>query len=569
MATLPYKARDGEKKLPVGIEDYDLMKMAKKAIGVYAGLMRSRPGVAVALSGVVSISSSVEVWRTKASTWNKIPKITKRIPTNAPPGESKGEQKAEEKPADSFVSSTRKTAADMIWVLLSYSRISAFPDILAVELKAGRMPRLVAIHAEMKNLAVRWMTEKVDPKAVDELFDRAMLATVVVCGRGSEAARQNVERSLRYTPKDADIDIRPEDAVEEEKVELDGKARKRRDPWETLHADEQKAMEPTEDVLAWVQKRKFEIRAATALNEFIPYCASVFFEIMLQRRVMEDAITHGAVTSTNELPPLETTNLSGVVTRVAPSVLFAEARRLLVQWLIEQVEFDPTDDFITTWTNLCYRLKGSIGGHMRRMRGKIETANVFAPSETYLADRGPRAHGNISTRTNNASRVEIINDAKDYTRPALVITIFRDMLLNETGVDLFEYVCLADRTREQWDNIVHRTEIWNVPSRPVIVQLGSTWHIQCQGRFRYMTQSLDDVLLAWCYLILIEYNGTMEAGENLKNWCMLWFPAAKVGDADNHSESALARVNRLPALLAEDHEKERALAAALGSGWEL
>jgi hypothetical protein len=68
--TLPYKACDEEKKLPVGKEDDDLMTMAKKG---HVGLLRLKPGVAVPLSGVISISSSVEVWRTKASTWEQDP----------------------------------------------------------------------------------------------------------------------------------------------------------------------------------------------------------------------------------------------------------------------------------------------------------------------------------------------------------------------------------------------------------------------------------------------------------------------------------------------------------------
>lgn len=455
----------------------------------------------------VSESSCLDGWLQHAPLWNRLPRSSS--------GGRGG---------------TQKTMSDLVWILLSYSRLCEAPTILTNAIKSRQKPRLAELRAETFNLSLRWSKQAIDPGLLKRFFDQLMLATVIISGRSSTYARENVLHTLKYSPADTIVDTHLEDAAarvaagEDGEGESEGEGKRRKDIWVVTYKDEERFTAPDAKTLEFTKQRKLEVAAALTENQFIPMCSSVYFHISMQQRLLANALSQC---------PMDSSLPSFPNTRLAPSVLFADARRLFASWMQEQVTYEASENFYAEWEQLCYQLEGPLGGAMRKCRGLASSftaaraEDFVTPMEAYAFDRGISAQGHLSRLVIDGDRSKILNDPKHRLRTALVLYLFSYCLKNERGVEfLRDYAVLIDQTRVRLEDTIQRTELFGFPARPVLVQLGCYWVIKCGDVHRYITTSVDDAILAWVYCTLQAFGGRMETGVGIGEWCATcWFPA--------------------------------------------
>jgi hypothetical protein len=266
--------------------------------------------------------------------------------------------------------------------------------------------------------------------------------------------------------------------------------------------------EKSEQDIKEAAQQQQEHRLMKQASSFIPMCTRIFFERWFESWILEQ----------------------WEVKAEGPVKLTETHYEKYDQWIKSQIGSEPTELFWKRYKGWTYRQHCLIGTELYEQRLPHTTEQILNPRDLYMTD--------FSARESSVIEKELdVKLANAYSKNPLIQLAMYSSLFDckfrledcieepqrlqaeADGCFITFFVVLRDQLRKRIPDLKTKST-FNVPRRPLIVQMGKdSWYIH-DAKYWYPMKTLRDALLTWTRLIAQLYNGCLASNHSLKK--MKW-----------------------------------------------
>jgi len=400
----------------------------------------------------------------------------------------------------------RGSMAELMWQMLAYARLVNYRKFIRVPVESELS--VCRLTVDLQNLAAQWHLRPISVAEVDRLFDDCACLVVYVASHGIDRLVANALVNLKDNPEAAQRDRDALDAKDEIKEE-EAAFHTDRDLFDAVWRAEQLATKANDKAAEYARTQKLSYDAASVAGEFNSLAARVFFSIqasLLARR---------SVPVVPFTPPGQSEWKAGQANFRA--------------WLLKEVEFADSDSDGSRWADLHCLLETSLGTKLKLQRGKAANDETFSPQELFRAERSTASLNALNRLISTCAGPVSVTTEGHRLRTSRVLYQFGSALENSHKVKfLDEFVVIGTQLVDKWALVDSSTG----SERPIVMQLGNTWHVKNHERkCMHACSSIDDALLLWTWIIHNDYKCLMENEVDLTRWCSQFFPPVPVPKA--------------------------------------
>jgi hypothetical protein len=472
-----------------------------------------------------------------------------------------------------------QTMMDTVFNVYAHSVLANDTDIITrcIGIDVDVAPTVAKILLECRGIANQWHKRSFARKDLQAFLDEAMFVQVCVLDNSKTPAvidalvaelKEHPERvpaetvfeeeELAAFDPDEEDDDDDDDGDDENgkgggggewNVDITGLKKEERKNKKRIEAEidkrVQKAMDEFEKTLPKEQEAETRAKilrkkASTIIESYTGAVSRLFFSIQLQWSIVDGLFTESARFAF----PREALE--------APTLKFNE-------WFKSYVTVKPTDEGRTAWVDLSFDVMAPLASALKAERGPSIT-NERIPSRELCGDGwGHTKRDKVHMFLARAQFTYVHPHPETRAFHTLVLHAFCHNLKHKYRVDFIEeYLVVHNDFARKYETVVMRTERWEIPARPVVIQDGPSWDLKLSNKWIHRCESITQALLLWCYVVITRFDGILESGTNLIEFFVQWFDEC-IPDAIRPHKQEITRSTT---------EKE-AIAAARAAGWSL